>query len=65
MASEGESRWRNREVVVAEDGCRSQGWRRGSSGIVSMEDTPDRPSRFLFTGRAGKAISAELESAVA
>lgn len=62
-ASDGEPRWQNRGIVDAVDGC-SQG-HRGSAGIVSMEGVSGRGSRSLFTGRAGKAISAELELIVA
>jgi len=65
VASEGESRWQNREIVVAEDGHFPQGWCRGSSGIGSMEGASGRGSRFLFTGRAVKAISAESEPIIA
>jgi hypothetical protein len=61
--SDDESRWQNRGVVDAGGGC-SKG-HRGSSGIVSMEGVSGRGSRSLFTGRVGKAISAELELIVA
>jgi hypothetical protein len=37
----------------------------GLPASSSMEDTSGRASRFLFTGKAGKAISAELEPTVA
>jgi len=61
--SDGESRWPNRGIVDAEGGC-PKGYR-GSSGIVSMEGVSGRGSRSLFTGRTGKAISAELELIIA
>jgi len=53
---------------IARSSTRRAGARKsivGLFGIVSVEDASDRGSRSLFTGRAGKTISAESEHVVA